>query len=161
MKRSCGSLGAGGGGLWVRGRWGGQRQSEAAGGGGWQGREPVSMHCAVKVRRWLYWKPQPAPGSSGKNGKRLASGSHDRKHNLPHCSWWKNTVGGNCFMQCDRLPACLMHTLISECYMLQSNPTVCELHFPFALSNWTKCPFHVDFYSDSDPKIYACGATVK
>ena len=120
-------LGGAGG---VRGRWGGRRQSEAGGGGGGGGggeggreggqRASVSQHCAVKVRRLSHWKAQPAPASSGKNGKRLASGSHDRKHNLPHC-----VVGGKIKLwvgtaSCNVMPdyACLMHILISGGYTL-------------------------------------------
>lgn len=68
------------------------------------------------------WKKVNQPDSKLQGCKAtMATYSHYRKHNLPHCSWWKKTVGGNCFMQCDRLPddyACLMHILISECHIL-------------------------------------------
>lgn len=130
MKRCCGSSGRES--LEQVGRsetkQGGRRRRRLAG-----QRARVSQHCAVKVRRRLCWKARAAQTSSGKNGKSLASGSHDRKHNLPHCSWWKISVSVNRFMQCDRLPACLMHIWISGCYMLSIQLYMSCIFFPFAL----------------------------
>lgn len=135
-----------GGEVWSR--WGGQKQSHGGsrrGAGGLRRpagqRARASQQCAVKVRRRLRWKAQAAPVSSGKNGKSLAGSSHDRKHKLPYCAWWKKRASVNHIMQRERLPACLMVILIPECYMLSGKPI--ELHvsciFAFVLPHCAFC----------------------
>lgn len=67
----------------VRSRWGGQKQSKAAEEGG---REPAVCGQGEETPLLKTSGGTNIGASSGRNGKSLASGSHDRKHKLPRCN---------------------------------------------------------------------------
>lgn len=57
----------------------------------------------------------------------MTTGSHDRKQNLSHRNWWKITVGGNSFEQCERPSdyVCVCRILVNGCAVKVTNKVDC------------------------------------